>query len=399
MTLFRPGFCCYTALMKIMILNNQAKAMSNFWSVLIRELKRDGHQVLCLCPATLPDEDNTPLKALSALGADLRHYPLDRKGLKPWRDLKTLLALRRIMAEEKPDRLFSSSIKPVIYGSLAAALAGRPRRNGRFSMITGLGYMFEADTPIKRALRLAAVLLYRLAFRCNAGVFFQNRDDYDTFKKLGIIPKKLPVHMSRGTGVDLERFSPAPLPNDGPRFLLIGRLLEAKGLREFYQAAKTLRPKYPKARFCVLGPPEEGLGSVPVSMLRAWQDEGIIEYLGQTQDVRPFIAEASAIVLPSYREGTPCAILEGMSMARPAVATDVPGCRETVINGQNGWLVPAKDAPALAAALERLIQAPDLALEMGRAGRKLAEQEFDAVLVARKIIQAMRIRRTSDDSE
>ena len=178
-------------------------------------------------------------------------------------------------------------------------------------------------------------------------------------------------------------------------FLLVGRLLEAKGLPEYAAAAKELKTQYPAARFQLLGPPEQGLGSVDLAQVRRWQDEGSIEYLGETRDVRPYVEACHALVLPSWREGTPTSIMEGMSMGRAAVVTDVPGCREVVEDGVNGCICAAHDPRALAAAMRRLLDEPGLLVRMGAAGRDLACREFDAEVVAEKILVDMRVPRAA----
>jgi glycosyltransferase involved in cell wall biosynthesis len=172
-------------------------------------------------------------------------------------------------------------------------------------------------------------------------------------------------------------------------FLLMGRLLEAKGLREFHEAARLLRARHPGARFQILGPPEDGPGSVPLDTVRAWEAEGTVAYLGETFDVRPYLANCHVFVLPSYREGAPTSVMEAMAASRACVVTDVPGCRETVKEGENGFLVPARDVAALAAAMERFLRDPALARSMGEAGRRMVETVFDARAVARRLMAAM----------
>lgn len=375
--------------MKIAILGNQARAMSNFWSTLIRRAASAGHEVLCLLPTPQAGDDPAWERDIIAIGGRILYYPLDRKGLNPLRDFSTLLRLRKIFAAERPDVLFAFTIKPVIYGAFAAFLAGRPARRNRHVMITGLGYMFEADTPVKRGLLQVARLLYRLAFACVGSVYFQNQDDRTLFEKLSITPRNTVIRLTKGTGVALERFATAPEPEGPPQFLFVGRLLEAKGLRELAQAARLVRRKHPEARICLLGPEEQGLGAIPMSEVLSWQEEGIIEYLGATRDVRPYLAAASVIVLPSWREGTPTALLEAMAVGRALIATDVPGCREVLRDGENGILVPKGDVPALATAMEQLILDPSMRRRMGAAGRAMAELEFSADRVADGLMSDM----------
>ena len=383
--------------------------MSNFWTVLLRRLVSAGHEVLCLVPDPAPGDDPAWEDALAGLGVRLVHYPLDRKGLNPLRDAKTLFALRTLFAEEKPDVLFGFTIKPVIYGSFAAALAGYPKKQHRHVMITGLGYMFEGNNPVKRLLMLVARGLYRAAFSCVNTVFFQNDDDHKLFEKLSILPASVTIRKSKGTGVDLTHFASHSLPEYAhagensadaatapaagaskvmrPSFLFVGRLIEAKGLRELAEAARILKAEYPDVRVRLLGPVEKGVGGVPFEEVQGWQSEGIIEYLGETRDVRPYLAEAGVVVLPSWREGTPCSLLEAMSTGRAIVAADAPGSREVVREGINGFLVPVRDPSGLANAMKRFILDPSLAARMGAAGRALVEEEFSAEQVARQLLQ------------
>ena len=378
--------------MKIIVLGNQAKAMSNFWSVLIRHMRRAGHEVVCCAP---PGDANAEA-ALAAQGARVRHYSLDRKGLNPLSDLRTTFELFKLFKDEKPDLLFASTIKPVIYGCLAARAAGVPHI---YATITGLGYAFEADTFFKKCVNRLGRMLYRAALSGADGVFFQNHDDITVFRQSGILGPMARVLTARGTGVDTKRFAPSPFANytdqgclsGPPVFLLVARLLEAKGLPEYAEAARMLKARHPEAHFQVLGPPEKGLGSVSLEQVHTWQQQGCIEYLGETSDVRPYVAAAHVLVLPSWREGTPTSIMEGMSMGRPAVVTDAPGCREVVRPGVNGYLVPVRDPQALASAMEAFITSPQDIARMGQAGRELALSEFDAEKVAARILQDMHV--------
>ena len=270
--------------MKILILGNQARSTSNFWTVLMRRMRAAGHEVLCAVPAG----DDAAEAAIRAIGEEdpafrkgpavrLCHYPLDRKGLNPLRDMATMHALYRLFKQEKPDLLFASTIKPVIYGCMAARLARVPHI---YATITGLGYAFEADNFFKKCVNRLSIGLYHCALAGAEGVFFQNRDDAELFRKVGILRRSARVLMARGTGVDIRRFAEAPLPplpaeGCAPEereiiFLLVGRLLEAKGLPEYAAAAKELKTQYPAARFQLLGPPEQGLGSVDLAQVRRW---------------------------------------------------------------------------------------------------------------------------------
>ena len=380
--------------MKVVIMGSQARSMANFWPTLINMLVEQGHEVYCFVPQTNDEADKKAIELMRSWGAFPCEVYLSRRGLNPFKDFISFLSLRMIFRCIKPQVLFSYAIKPVIYGSLAAKFGMVPLR---FAMITGLGYTFEADSLPKKILTKIVSAMYWVALKCCHGVFFQNQDDLAHFKKLGILPKQPKpgyVQMIRGTGVDIERFAPQPpaVPFvDEQIFLLVGRVIEAKGIREYAQAAKLLKAKYPLARFQLLGPLETGPGSIAQAEIDAWQKEGCIEYLGATNDVRPFIAKASVMVLPSYREGLPTSIMEGMSMARPAVVTDVPGCRELLVEGENGFMVPWKNPQALAEGMEKFIQQPELIEKMGQTARLMAEQDYNARTVAQGLIEAMRI--------
>ena len=371
---------------RVMIMGSQARAMANFWPTLIKGMVERGHEVMCLNPESKDQSDQEAARNLEALGAKTIFFPMQRKGLNPLADLAALMALYRIFRKHKPDVFFGYAIKPVIYGTLAAALARVPER---VAMITGLGYAFEADTAFKQLLNKAAVLLYRLALGHAHGICFQNKDDLKVFTDSGILRPGAPVHMTRGTGVDVEAFAFSPPPATPPVFLLVGRLLEAKGLRQYAAAARLLKARHPQARFQILGPPDTSPAGIPLDEVHAWELDGYIEYLGATSDVRPFVREASVMVLPSWREGAPCSILEGLAMGRPAVVTDVPGCREVVVSGQNGWMTPLHDVEALAAAMEKFIVDPGLIASQGKAGRAFVEDRFDARKVSLGLMSIM----------
>lgn len=236
-----------------------------------------------------------------------------------------------------------------------------------------------------------ASFLYRISLSFSNAVFFQNTDDVRTFRDWHCLPRGAHVVMTKGTGVDTDKFAVAPLPEAPLTFLLVGRLLEAKGLYEYAEAARIVKKRYPNARFQLLGAPESSRGGVPLETVKGWEQEGIIEYLGVTRDVRPYVGQANVIVLPSWREGLPCSLMEAMSMGRPIVATDVPGCRDVVVDGKNGFLVPVRTPEALAKALESFLEDGALAACMGKEGRAIAETELDARKAADLILNVMKL--------
>ena len=373
--------------MNIAVIASYAPSLVIFRGPLLAEMVARGHTVT----GYAPDPDPQLVAALAALGVQFRAYPLQRAGLNPLRDARTLAALTASLRRDRPDAALCYTIKPVIYGTLAARLAAVPRR---FAMITGLGYAFtEADTGARKRRLVEWIVraLYRLALRGCHVVFFQNPDDRGEFLRLGLVREAQAV-LVNGTGVDLDHYAPAAPVTDGPVFLLIARLLADKGIREYVAAARILKARYPQAVFRLVGPYDPNPAAIQPDEIAAWQAEGAVEYLGETRDVRPFIAACSVYVLPSfYREGTPRTVLEALAMGRPVVTTDAPGCRETVVPGANGFLVPPRDVAALAAALERFILQPGLIATMGAHSRALAVEKYDVHQVNAAMLAAMRL--------
>lgn len=365
---------------KIAIISHYAPSLINFRGDLIRTMAELGHEVICLGPEAGFEQ---PLREL---GADYRQIPLHRTGLNPLKDIKTLFSLRKVLKEIKPDLVFSYTVKPIVYGSIAAHLAGVKRM---YAMITGLGYVFIGQTLKQKFLTQVVAFLYRLGLKYNQVVFFQNSDDLHLFVNKGIVPKNVKPVLVNGSGVNIEKFACVPPKLSPITFLLIARLIKDKGILEYVEAARLLKQKYPTAIFQLLGPLDINPAAITQTQLNQWTKEGVIEYLGKTNDVRPFIAESSVYVLPSYREGTPRSVLEAMSMGRPVITTDAPGCRETVVNGRNGFLVPVKDISALKSAMEKFILEPDLIVHMGRQSRIIAEEKYDVRKVNRVILQEM----------
>jgi glycosyltransferase involved in cell wall biosynthesis len=339
-----------------------------------------GHKVVCLGPEAGFE------RPLQELGASYRQISLHRTGLNPLKDIQTLFSLRKALKEIKPDLVFSYTVKPIVYGSIAAHLAGVKRM---YAMITGLGYVFIGQTFKQRLLTQVLAFLYRWGLKYNQVVFFQNPDDLHLFVDKSIVSKRVKPVLVNGSGVNIEKFAFYPPKLSPVTFLFIARLIKDKGILEYVEAARLLKQKYPMAKFQLLGPLDINPAAITQEQLERWSKEGIIEYLGKTNDVRPYIAEASVYVLPSYREGTPRSVLEAMSMGRPIITTDAPGCRETVIDGKNGFLVPVKDVDALKSAMEKFILEPDLISQMGKQSRIIAEEKYDVRKVNRAILQEM----------
>ncbi|TVP50600.1 MAG: glycosyltransferase family 1 protein [Halomonas sp.] len=337
--------------------------------------------------AAVPTADYLP--EVEDLGIEIYPIEMGRTGINPVHDIKTLWSLYRLIRRLKPKAVFGYTIKPVVYGSLAAKAAGVPRI---FSMITGLGHVFTTDSTKNRRLQKIVSLLYRAGLSCNRKVFFQNPDDLQEFSQRGILRDATKAVRTYGSGVDMQRFAPTPLPKEGLTFLFIGRLLTEKGVSEFCEAASQLRAEHASVRFIAVGPYDPNLPhSCAAGDLQRWKDEGCVEFIGNVADVRPWIAQCSVFVLPSYREGTPRSVLEAMSMQRPIITSDAPGCRETVENGVNGFLVEPRVSAPLLEAMRRFIEEPTLVPQMAKASRALVEQHYDVRKVNKVILEAMEL--------
>ena len=366
---------------KIIVIGSFAGSLINFRGHLLKKMAENGHEVLACAPDASPDVQ----EKLNALGVAYRNIPIDRTGLNPVRDIYTIYRLISLFREVRPDMVLGYTIKPVIYGSLAGRIAGVPRI---FSMITGLGYAFS-DGGLKERLVGAVVrFLYKLSIGANRRVFFQNPDDRNIFLRLGLLRNLRQAALINGSGVNVDFFQPVPFPGE-ISFLLIARLIKDKGVLEYVKAARIVKKRYPQARFYLVGWIDEGPQGITSADLDSWVKEGTIEYLGRLEDVRPAIADVSVYVLPSYHEGTPRTVLEAMSMGRPVITTDAPGCRETVEEGRNGFLVPVRDAKALAERMEYFIKHPELIARMGEESRRIAVEKYDVRKVNKAIMDVM----------
>ncbi|WP_368655532.1 glycosyltransferase family 4 protein [Castellaniella ginsengisoli] len=373
--------------MRLLLVGGFAESLLNFRGALIDDLLRAGVEVHVAAPGLADGECR---QALLARGAVPHDIALRRTGMNPVADLAALYGLWRLMRRLRPDVFLGYTIKPVIYGLLAARLAGVSRR---YALITGLGYAFQ-DRPEGFKARLVAGLargLYRLALLAADRVFFQNPDDQALFRSVGLLGVKTPSAVVNGSGVDVQYFKKTRVPDGQVKFLLIARLLGAKGVREYAQAAGRLRREFPSAVFRLAGWIDGGPDSISADELQSWVNEGNVEYLGRLDDVRPALQDCCVYVLPSYREGTPRTVLEAMAIGRAVVTTDAPGCRETVVDGVNGYLVPVGSSDRLADAMRRFFGEPSLAREMGEQSRRIAEERYDVQQVNAEMLRGMEI--------
>ena len=329
-----------------------------------------GHEV----HVATSDHDRENVARIRATGLTWHGLPLHQHGTNPMLELGALGSILGLYRELRPDLVHHVTVKALLYGNLAARLSGVP---AVVNTVSGLGYVFSSRDRRSRLLRGAVSQGYRLLLRHpNACTIFQNPDDRQHFVQRGLV-RAGQTRVIRGSGVDVRLFSPQPEPGGIPRVLFVGRLLWQKGLAEFVEAARRLRQEGVIGRLAIAGYGEPGNpDNVPETTLAAWQEDGLVDWLGQRDDMPQVYAGAALVCLPSWREGVPRALIEAAACGRALVASDVPGCREIVEHGVNGLLVPPRDAASLADALRRLLEDTALRRRMGAAGRELAVQEF-----------------------
>lgn len=363
----------------VVLISPYAGSIVSFRGALISTMVQAGTTVFVLAPDYTPDIR----KAVKQLGAVPIDYSLHRTGQNLFHDLRTLWELWRVLRRLHPQVVLPYNIKPVIYGMLAGKLAGVPKR---IALIEGLGYAFISKSSLKhRLLAWFVRQLYRISLRYAHKVVFLNPDDLNEFLSSRIVTPNQ-TFLLGGIGVNLEEWQ-VVLPALNPlTFTLAARLLREKGIVEFAEAARHIKARYPDTRFWLLGGLDTNPGALTRAEVEVWVKEGILEWFGHVSDVRPYFAQTSVYVLPSYREGVPRSTQEAMAMGRPVITTDAPGCRETVVDGVNGFMVPPHNVEALVRAMERFIQQPELIITMGQASRKLAEERFDVRKINQRII-------------
>ena len=364
---------------KILFTANTGWYLYNFRLPLARFLRDRDVDVVMVSPR------DAYVPRMEAEGFRCVELKLDRRSINPFRELLVVMRLARIYGDERPAAVHHFTAKCVLYGTLAAKLSGV---RAVVNSLTGLGHVFMGTGWKARVLRPIVTWFYRNVLTARrVRVVFQNPDDLRTFTDSRLVVPDRTI-LIRGSGVNLERFAPRPGEPEGvpaPVVLFAARLTREKGVYELVEAARILKAKGVKATFQLAGSPDPGNpSSIQESVLARWRREGAVDLLGHVEAVDDLMAEATLVVLPTYREGVPRTLLEAAAMGKPIVATDVPGCREAVIHGVNGLLVPARDPQALADAIERLLRDADLRARMGRAGRQKMVLEFDDQEVARR---------------
>lgn len=386
--------------MKILVLAGYADSLIKFRGPLLTTMVKGGNTVMACAPGHPVDI----IQQLENLGVTYQEIVLQRTGMNPVQDIYTLYSLFKLMRKERPDIVFAYTIKPVIYGSLAARWAGI---QNCYSMITGLGNTFEKTSAKKKVMHFLVCCLYRTGLKRNKTVFFQNPDDRDFFLKMKLIGTDTGAVLVNGSGLDLSHYAVAPVVEKPAVFLLIARIIREKGIVQYFEAAKQLKEHFKDVSFRLVGRFDSNPSAISEETVMEWHRQGILEYPGAADDVRPQIASASVYVLPSYYgEGTPRTVLEAMAMGRPVITTDAPGCRETVKRsnssrwekeekagrfkvGANGILVPVKDVEALAAAMKFFIERPDQIAVMGQESRRYAQERYDVHKVNAALMNTM----------
>lgn len=368
--------------MKIMVLSSHTESLVWFRMDMMKDFIRNGHSLVALGSA--PEilwkdkfEENN---------IRYRQFYVERNTVNPVKDITTFINLVKIIKEENPDKVFAYHAKTIIYGSLAAKVNGISEF---YPLVSGLGSIFRGKGLKCMFIKIIMKFEYRIAFKLSKKVFFQNIDDRNEFINNGLLKEDKTVIIN-GSGVNLEKFKPHPLP-EKPAFLFIGRLIKDKGIIEYLEACKQIKTSNPEVRCLLVGPYDSNPSALKPKDLKPFIDQGIIEFFNEQSDVRPYIAQCSTFILPSYHEGTPKSVLEAMAMGRSIITCDSPGCRETVRNRYNGFLVGIKDVDGLVDKMKSLINDPEMGMVMAERSLALVKEKYDVIMVNKSIMNTMKI--------
>ncbi|MFL2703252.1 MAG: glycosyltransferase family 4 protein [Gammaproteobacteria bacterium] len=366
--------------MKILILGTVPNDLLNFRADLIKDIIKKNHEVIISSSSLDP---NSTIH-MNNLGVAYEAIFLNRHGLKIGGDIKTLIDLLKIFKKQKPHLVLAHGIKLVIWGGISASIRNIPF----FALITGLGFAFQGKSLKRRLLTKLVSFLYKIALKKSKAVIFQNKDNRDLFIKKGIVPRSK-THIVNGSGVDIKKYSYTKQPDNDVSFLLVSRLLGEKGLREYAAAAKIVKAKFHNIKFDLVGAEDASLDAIPLEEVISWSN--YVNYNGSTLDVRPYIKKCHVYVLPSYHEGLPRSTLEAMSMGRPILTTNATGCKETVDEGINGFMVPIGSIKKLAEKMIWFIENKDKIQTMGEQSRIIVESRFDVRRVNEDMLKILGI--------
>ena len=365
---------------KIIIVAPISKSLINFRGDLIKDMKNKGYNVITASPAL----SGKYVNIFQQQKIDNIPINFQRNKLNPFYDLVTLIKLFKIFWEQSPDIILSYTIKPVIWGGLAA----RFFKTNFYALITGTGFVFYGVSTKRKLLRSFVVLLFKLSLKKSKAVIFQNIDDLDLFVERGIVPRSK-THLVNGSGVNIKKFYLANIPKGIINFLCIARLKGDKGIRQYAAASKIVKKKFPNIVFNLVGPVETSPDAISLDEVNSWSN--YISYKGEVEDVRPLIKDAHIYVLPSYHEGLPRSTLEAMSMGRPIITTNATGCKETVKEGVNGFKVPVASIDILAEKMIWFIEHSNQIEPMGIVSRRMVEEKFDVCKVNAKMLDIITI--------
>lgn len=368
--------------MRVLILSSCAETFLFYREDMMRAMLSEGHEVI----AASPGSETEWSERFGALGIKyISIEGIDRNGKNPLQDMKGLFAIIKAIRDTEPDRIFAFQAKTVIYGAIAARICGVKRF---YAMMAGLGSVLRGSN-VSGLIRRILLMEYRLAYLFSRKVFFQNDDDASYMLTRGIVRPEQIVRIN-GTGVNMDKFSHYPVENRH-EFLFVGRLLRDKGIMEYLEAAQLVKARFPEVTFRVVGGYDTNPSGIEKQVFEQYVRQGIIEYTGEVQDVRPYLKSCEVFVLPSYHEGTPKSVLEAMSTGRAIITTDAPGCRDTVVDGLNGFSVPVGDSDALAERMIWMIENSDAAVSMGLESLDICRQKYDVRLVNATILQTMEL--------
>lgn len=366
--------------MKVMVLSSYAPTLVFFREDMMKAMINNGHEVIAAAPEA---EEKWAHKFKDCKIKYVSIQGVERTGTNPIKDIIGFLSIFRSMMKEKPDKVFAYQAKTIIYGCLAAKILGIKEI---YALMGGLGSIFR-NQDRKSIARYILKIEYKAAFYCCNKIFFQNKDDSQELINIGLI-KENKIVMLNGSGVNLDKFTKKPIPQNTV-FLFVGRIIKDKGIMEYIEAAKIVKRKFPDSRIQIVGYFDTNPTSIKKEEIINCVVEGTIEYLGATDDVRPFLEKCSVFVLPSYHEGTPKSVLEAMATGRPIITTDAPGCRETVINGLNGFLVPTKNIDELSDKMIWMIEHREEVEKMGQESLRICKEIFDVNKVNEVILKTM----------
>jgi glycosyltransferase involved in cell wall biosynthesis len=366
---------------KILFIAPQTQSLINFRGDLMKDIAKKGYEVVAVIPE---DEEKDFFKKANT---KTRLINLDKNSTSALQNASYYKELKTIIKEEKPDKVFSYTIKPVIFGSIAAHAAGV---KDIYSLVCGLGYVYSSNDFKHEILQAICGKAYKHAFKYNKKVIFQNQDDIDEFVKRRYL-KREKCELVNGSGVNLDKFRRNKLPKD-ISFLMVSRILRGKGVLEYFKAAKIVKEKYPKVKFSYIGQIDKGQNAFKYEEIKPYIDEKIVEHIPFTKNVEKYYEKCSVFVLPSYyREGIPRTLIEATAMGRPIITTKTPGCKETVIDGENGYFVKPKSSTDLADKMTQMIKAKNKLQEMGDKSYELCRKKFTIATINHRMINIMEI--------